>query len=221
MNDQEGVKLTSDQHEHIKLLVNSGDEKGLHLVLEHYKVTSFENLFFEGDSLVFYFADLYYPQLEWISSAFKFNINVKNEDGKNVLYDKWRRPEKIEQLLKYDIDVNTKDSHNQSAVFWYAKLGYEEHVCLLLDHGASLKEAKEGLEICLRDSKDLWGRLSRYEEKETSCRESVAGFTLMGKVSKGTIHKDLIPMISNLVWFTRRREEWAGLDPMWGIHHME
>lgn len=221
MNDQEGVNLTSDQHEHIRLLVNSGDEKGLHLVLEHYKVTSFENLFFEGESLVFYFADLCCPQLEWICSAFKFNINVKNDDGKNVLYDTWRRPEKIEQLLKYGIDVNTKDSYNQSAVFWYAKLGDEEHVCLLLDHGASLKEAKEGLAIREHDSKDLWDCLSRYEEKETSCKKSVAGFTLMGKVCKGLIHKDLIPVVASLVWATRRREEWAGLDPMWAIHHME
>lgn len=50
--------------------------------------------------------------------------------------------------------------------------------------------------------------VGKDERRRDSCENAVAGFTLVGKSSNGLIHKDLILVVTTLVWATRKWEEW-------------
>lgn len=206
MNDQEGVNLNSDEMFNLLLNIILQDRVCIRHILDEHNVSSIQYLLWSKEPMLFYAR---FENIRWLSCPEDFDINVRNARGRTLLFDVLRNKEIFDELLERNIDVNIHDKDGLSAVMFYANYANNYTVCKLLDHGASLKEAKEAYAKDVKPlTSTMWTYFEQYEQRETSCRKSVAGFTLMGKSLKGLIHKDLIPVVANLVWSTRRREKW-------------
>lgn len=125
-------------------------------------------------------------------NTFEFDINTRTNAGATLLFCDFFDLPFLEWLLNRGIDIHIKDNNGRDAVSWSASLGETNQVFLLLDHGASLK----GLRATFNWSDADLRTLTRYERKETSCGQLIAGFTLLKVV------------ICQIIWSTRRDESW-------------
>ena len=201
MNDQEGVELSPKEFYTFISLIISKDRDGIQCLLDKHNVSSIQYLLWANESVIFHTT---FDNIKWLNCPEDFDINIRNALGRTLLFNVWKINQTFDELLKRNINVNICDERGLSAVMFYAGLGCVYHTCKLLDYGASLKEAREAYKQYYPNSTSkILDTIKEYEQRETSCRKSVAGFTLMG-----LIHKDLIPVVAGLVWLTRRREEW-------------
>jgi hypothetical protein len=109
-------------------------------------------------------------------------------------------------LSQHTLDVNAVDHFGDTPLWWAVHHGRYDAAFMLLDYGASLKEAQTLMEEGERHTRwpaESKKRLEAYHVREYVCWKRV--LLLLGVLP---FSRDVKRLIAQAVWRTRRRPEW-------------
>jgi len=151
-------------------------------------------------------------ELEWFVRTYNPDLNIQNDLGRTVMSYAYGSLENTQFLLSRGVcNIHLRDVNGESPVMIAARVCNYQVVCLLLDNGASLKEAYMGFEKSTRgpsfQADTLKGMLDVYECCEHECK--LATIAILTLKKRRLLHHDIVDVISKMVWLTRRMTEWS------------
>jgi hypothetical protein len=151
-------------------------------------------------------------ELEWFVRTYNPNLNIQNDLGKTVMSYAFMSLENTQFLLSRGVcDVHLRDINGESPVMLAVRYCCTQVVCLLLDNGASLKDAYTGFEKSTRkpsfEMDTLKGTLDHYKCCEHECKLATIAILVWKK--RRLLHHDIVDVISKMVWSTRRMSKWS------------
>ena len=139
---------------------------------------------------------------EWLIDTYNPNINFRNRKGETYLFD-CSSKNRLVKFIDKGIDVNAKNIHGRSAIFYYGHISVERLcISIMLEAGASFQEALDGNLLKNPETQKL---IQSYIESSTNCKSTLIVFLGISK-QHHFIHKDLVKVIAKMVWKTRRQK---------------
>jgi hypothetical protein len=134
--------------------------------------------------------------IQWLITTYKPNINLSDTEGRTLLFYTVFEND-IVMLINNGLNINATDVIGRSAVYYQRG----SRVCMLLELGASFKDALDGILFEL-EKKEI---IQSYIDSSTRCKNTLVVFLKINK-QHNFIHKDLVKVIAKMVWKTRRQK---------------
>lgn len=200
--------MNRDDLYNLQTLLNESKKEEFQSAIQAFGHTSIKTIV-SGEGKAFLFHLLFHSiDFDWLMRTYEIDINSQDNDGKSLLFNIYRNIDVVKKLLKHNINIHLRDSEGTTAIYYYVQCGSAQGVInLLLEKGASLKEAKESFDKNTTYYKDLYKEaIDKYEMRERNCYISTVVFLRVGKKN---IHKDAVTVIGKMIWGMRRREVWS------------
>jgi hypothetical protein len=146
---------------------------------------------------------------EWLITTHAFNPDVRDLQGRTLLFPPYCDLLDVSGkslIIRCGVGVNAKDKFGGSAVYCCATHEkYLASLSLLLENGASFKEALENDHAVVKKDPKILHVIQQYQQSSENCKSTLIVFLKITKQHR-FIHKDLVKVIAKMVWKTRRQK---------------